>query len=161
MSRISVTCELGEEHADFLEAKLQAAAALVETAPAEISLAIVDGQTMSRLHEQYSGEPGPTDVLTFELGRDAGRVREGEIVVCLPVASAEAARRGHPVEYELMLYAVHGLLHLSGYDDREEAAYARMHDREDEILASIGIGPVFARSRHPPPGLPPPGASEM
>jgi probable rRNA maturation factor len=48
------------------------------------------------------------------------------------------------VEAELALYAVHGTLHLLGYDDRRKADAKRMHDMEDEILSSIGWGPIFA-----------------
>ena len=44
---------------------------------------------------------------------------------------------------ELALYLVHGLLHLAGYDDRDAAAFRRMHRREDEILATLGLGGVF------------------
>ena len=143
---ISVTCDVGEEHADFLEDRLRAAWPLVEAAPRVLSLAVVDGETMARLHEQFLGQAGPTDVLTFELEHDAnGRVTEGEVVVCLPVAAEQAARRGHAVERELLLYAVHGLLHLGGHDDLDDAGYARMHDKEDEILAALGVGTVFAR----------------
>lgn len=143
---ISVTAEVGEAYADFLHAQLLAAWSLVESPPAAVSLAIVDDQTMSRLHEQFMNEAGPTDVLTFELAHDAaGRVTEGEIVVCLPVAQDQARERGHAVEHELLLYAIHGLLHLCGFDDRDESSYRQMHAREDEILAELGVGPVFSR----------------
>ncbi len=143
---IFVTADVGEAYADYLQAQLLAAWSLVESPPAAVSLAIVDGETMSALHEQFMNEAGPTDVLTFEIAHDeAGRVTEGEIVVCLPVAQGQARERGHAVEHELLLYAIHGLLHLSGFDDRDEESYRRMHAREDEILAELGIGPVFAR----------------
>lgn len=143
---ITVTCDVGDEHADFLEQRLRDAWTLAGPSPATVSLAVVDAQTMTRLHEQYLGEPGPTDVLTFELEHDAaGRVTEGEIVVCLAVAVEQAALRGHPVGHELLLYAIHGLLHLSGHDDRDPAGYARMHATEDEILRALGFGDVFSR----------------
>ncbi|MGN6726072.1 MAG: rRNA maturation RNAse YbeY, partial [Tepidisphaeraceae bacterium] len=50
----------------------------------------------------------------------------------------------HGVAQELLLYALHGVLHLSGYDDRTESDHRRMHRREDQILHRIGIGPLFA-----------------
>ena len=141
---ITVTCETGGEHAGFLERYLRAACRHVEKAPATISVAIVDAATMSRLHEQFLGKRESTDVLSFEVERDAaGKIVEGEIVMCLPVAEEEARGRGHPVQHELLLYAVHGLLHLSGYDDVDEAASKRMHAMEDQILRRIKIGPVF------------------
>jgi probable rRNA maturation factor len=103
-----------------------------------------DGE-MSRLHEAYLGIPRPTDVLTFELDHDKrGRVLSGEVIVCLPEAKRQARQRGSFVENELVLYALHGMLHLSGFDDRTVAGYQAMHRKEDQILTRLGIGPVFA-----------------
>lgn len=118
---------------------------------------------MTRLHERHSGDPTPTDVLTFDLGTDvrSGRL-DGEIVVCADVAFAAARRprtadsrrpgtraARRPALAELVLYVVHGLLHLSGHDDHEPGAYRRMHAREDEILMSLGWGAVFATPAAP------------
>ncbi|MCG3128117.1 MAG: Endoribonuclease YbeY [Phycisphaerae bacterium] len=50
----------------------------------------------------------------------------------------------HAACAELSLYVVHGILHLSGYDDHTNAGFQRMHRREDELLASLGYGLVFA-----------------
>jgi probable rRNA maturation factor len=98
------------------------------------------------LHEEFMGVAGPTDVLTFELDHDArGRVVAGEVVVCVPYARREARRRGVAVEKELLLYALHGMLHLCGFDDRTDRDFAIMHRREDEILKKLGVGAVFAR----------------
>ena len=103
---------------------------------------------MSQLHQRFLGIAGPTDVLTFELDHDSrGRVTAGEIVICVPEARRQARLRNTGVERELLLYALHGMLHLSGFDDRTAAGFGRMHQKEDEILARLGIGPVF---RMPP-----------
>lgn len=141
---ISITCQTGAAHAVFLERHLAAACSHVKSAPRAISVAIVDAATISRLHEQFLGKREATDVLSFELERDAQGVSEGEIVVCLDIAQEQSSRRGHAVEKELLLYALHGLLHLSGYDDLEEAGNRRMHAKEDEILEAIGVGAAFA-----------------
>lgn len=99
---------------------------------------------MARLHKQFMNIPGPTDVLTFELARDSrGRVVEGEIVLCVPEARRRAREHGIPLAHELLLYAIHGLLHLSGYDDLTEADFRAIHRAEDRILKRLGIGPVF------------------
>jgi probable rRNA maturation factor len=91
------------------------------------------------------GIPGPTDVLTFPLEADAGgRVTGGEVVVCVPEARRRAREHRTRLEHELLLYALHGMLHLCGYDDRTQRAYAKMHRTEDQILKKLGIGPVFA-----------------
>jgi probable rRNA maturation factor len=108
---------------------------------------------MADLHLRFMDIPGPTDVLTFELDHDPrGRVTAGEVVVCVPYALREARRRRVPPRAELLLYALHGMLHLCGYDDRTDRDFATMHRREDEILNQLGVGPVFAR----PPATAPP-----
>ena len=145
MTSITVTCEVGESHASFLEEHLRAACALIEEVPDVLSVAVVDEETMSGIHERFLGKAGPTDVISFPLeSREDGRVVEGEVVVCLDVAQRESAARIHSVDRELLLYALHGLLHLSGYDDSGGHDALRMHAREDEILTCLGLGPVYA-----------------
>ena len=111
----------------------------------EMSVALVGDARMSELHEQFMGIAGPTDVLTFPLETDArGQVTEGEVVICVTEARRRAPEHGVPLEHELLLYALHGMLHLCGYDDRTQRAYLKMHRTEDQILQRLGIGPVFA-----------------
>ena len=99
---------------------------------------------MSSLHKQFMQIDGPTDVLTFPLDFDAnGREIVGEVVLCVPEAARQARLRGTPVDRELLLYALHGMLHLSGFDDRTEAGFRQMHRKEDDILTRLGLGPVF------------------
>jgi rRNA maturation RNase YbeY len=110
----------------------------------ELSIALVGAKQMSELHHEFLGLTGPTDVLTFELDHDSrGRITSGEIAICVPVARRQARARGGKTEHEVLLYALHGLLHLCGYDDRTESGFQAMHRREDHILAELGIGPVF------------------
>lgn len=139
-----MTSDVGDEYADDLEDRLRQVHTLVPAAPDVLSIAIVDDETMSSLHEEFLQVEGTTDVLTFELAHDAaGRVTEGEIILCLDEARRQVAGRGHEVGHELLLYAVHGLLHLSGYNDVDEAEYAQMHAEEDRLLQAVGLGPVF------------------
>jgi probable rRNA maturation factor len=101
---------------------------------------------MSQIHQQYMKLKGPTDVMTFELEHDRrGKVVAGEVIICLGEARRQATAHGTHVREELLLYAIHGLLHLSGFDDRTAASHAAMHRKEDQILQRIGVGPVFAR----------------
>lgn len=145
MADLTITAaRTGQAYVPYLKRYLPKAIGLVKGAPREISVALVGDARMAELHERFMGIPGPTDVLTFELDHDArGRVTAGEIVICVPYARREARRRGHALQKELLLYALHGVLHLSGYDDRTDPEYHRMHRKEDAILTALGVGPVF------------------
>jgi probable rRNA maturation factor len=124
---------------------LKSAHAILKPPLTELSVALVGDKRMCDLHDRFMGIPGPTDVLTFPLDEDGrGRVTGGEVVVCLPEARRRAREHRTPLEHELLLYALHGLLHLCGYDDRTQRAYATMHRTEDEILNRLGVGPVFS-----------------
>ena len=63
--------------------------------------------------------------------------------LCLDEAARRAIEFGHGVERELLLYAVHGVLHCLGHDDHEEEQRARMHREEDRLLAAVGVGAVY------------------
>jgi probable rRNA maturation factor len=105
----------------------------------EISLAFVDNPTIHRLNQRYLQHDEPTDVLSFPLGEPAASKLAGELVLGVEVAAEQAAVRGHDVQTELMLYVIHGLLHLCGYDDRDDAARAAMRQRERHYLRQLGL----------------------
>lgn len=141
---LSITASVGKSYASFIRRYLRAGHRLIPDAPPELSLAIVSDATMARLHKQFLNLSGPTDVLTFELEQTpAGKLNAGEVIICLGEARRQSRQRGTPVSHELLLYALHGLLHLSGFDDRTQRNYKIMHRMEDSILTRIGIGPVF------------------
>ena len=115
-----------------------------------LSVVVAGARAMSTLHERFLGMSGPTDVLSFDLGSDpdAGRI-DGEIIVCADVARREARRHNKTLSAaraELALYVTHGILHLCGYDDHDEAEFEHMHAREDELLEQLDLGRVFSRS---------------
>ena len=142
---LAVTARTGASYVAYVRRNLRRAHAILNPPLRELSLAFVGDAHMSRLHEQFMNIAGPTDVLTFPLDEDArGRVTAGEVVVCVPEARRRAKAHGVAVERELLLYALHGLLHLSGYDDRTAPDFRRMHRTEDMILTQLGVGPVFA-----------------
>ncbi len=103
---------------------------------------------MSELHEEFLSIAGPTDVLTFPIDIDAaGETIAGEVYVCVSEARRQAKSRGAggiDPKREVLLYALHGMLHLLGYDDRTSRDYRIMHRTEDTILTKLGLGPVFA-----------------
>jgi len=111
-----------------------------------ISVAIVDDERMAEINQTYLAHSGTTDVISFDL-RDADvPCVDGELILSLDTAGREAQLRNHSVEAELMLYAVHGTLHLLGYLDRDPADAKKMHAVEDEILAEMGMGRVYVDS---------------
>jgi probable rRNA maturation factor len=117
---------------------------------AELSILVVDETAMAKLHEQWMGEPGPTDVLAFpmdELRPSQGGGRQdadaptdpallGDVVLCPQVAARQAAEAGHSTEAELELLCTHGILHLLGYDHAEPEEHAEMFGLQGELLES-------------------------
>ncbi len=117
---------------------------------AELSVLLVDEQTMTKLHRQWMGEPGPTDVLAFPMdelrpphlgGNRAGDPEPGDepgllgdVVLCPQVAAGQAAAAGHSTQDELELLCVHGILHLLGYDHAEPEEHAAMFGTQDQLL---------------------------
>jgi probable rRNA maturation factor len=143
---LSINASRWDNHVPFLKKNLLAAHKLAPTPIAEFSIALVGNAKMSELHKRFMGIPGPTDVLTFELDADDnGHVTSGEVVICVPYARKIAKNMGHDLKLELLLYAIHGLLHLSGMNDLKPADYRAMHAMEDKILKKLGLGAVFDR----------------
>jgi probable rRNA maturation factor len=107
---------------------------------ASISIALVDNDTIHRLNMKHLGHDWPTDVITFPLSGDFDPVLAGELVVSAEMAVSTAREMGSGPRHEVGLYLVHGLLHLCGYDDSNEAAASAMHRRQSELLdAAAGL----------------------
>lgn len=103
-----------------------------------ISVAIVDDATIHRLNRQFLDHDYPTDVLSFVLEDEPPRL-EGEIIVSTDTAARCAAELHWPAADELLLYVIHGALHLCGYGDKESAAEAAMRAREASLLDALGV----------------------
>jgi probable rRNA maturation factor len=103
-----------------------------------VNVVIVDDATISQLHERFLHDSSPTDVLSFPLADRPGII-EGEIIVSAQQALDRAAEFGWQPHDELLLYVVHGTLHLLGHEDQTPAGRANMRRREQAVLASLGI----------------------
>jgi probable rRNA maturation factor len=111
---------------------------------AELSVLLVDIETMTRLHVQWMDEPGPTDVLSFPMDElrpgSEDRAPEpgllGDVVLCPQVAREQAAQAGHSTDDELAILCAHGILHLLGYDHAEPAEERTMFGLQRELLES-------------------------
>ena len=107
---------------------------------AQVSLAIVDDATIRELNRRYLNHDDATDVLSFLLEREGGRL-EGEIVVSRDTAARSAPDYGWLPQDELLLYVIHGALHLVGLDDRTPQAAAEMRRQEQHYLRQFGLEP--------------------
>ena len=116
-----------------------------------VSVVLVGHDEMCALNHRHTGRKGDTDVLAFPLQDSLpGDDTIGEVVVCASRAQKEAlARSVEPIE-ELLLYIVHGVAHLAGFDDHTSAERRRMYAREEEILRQAGIRNVreYTAQRH-------------
>ncbi len=110
----------------------------------DVGIILTDNATLHQLNRQYRGFDAPTDVLSFgmiEPGRladaSAGCEDEllvGDIYISLDQAEQQAREAGHPPHREILILAVHGLLHLIGYDHADEDGYDAMRQKEIQIL---------------------------
>ncbi len=130
---------------------------LVRLRPLPIALTFVDDRTIARLHRRFLGVSGPTDVISFPLQPDENPGEGdpiGEVVVSVETAIRTARRRCHAPSAEIALYAVHGILHLLGFEDGNAAEVERMRAAERECLKAAGIekdlfGPARKAQRRP------------
>ncbi len=110
-----------------------------------VEVVLADAETVRELNRLYRGREEPTDVLSFAASEGEALIEApdvprslGEVVVCLPVAEAQASAAGRPVRGEIAHLVVHGLLHVLGYDHEAPADSRRMKEREDRVLESLG-----------------------
>ena len=119
--------------------------ALPETA--EVSLTLVDDEQIHVLNRDYRSVDRPTDVISFALEEGdepaiiggPAEMLLGEIVISMETALRQAAEYGHSLEREVAFLALHGMLHLLGYDHMTQEDEKRMFDKQTEILAALGV----------------------
>ncbi len=110
---------------------------------ATVSIVLVDNAAIHAINRRELGHDWTTDVITFDLS-EPGEGLAGELVVSAEMALAMARSTGGDALDELVLYVVHGLLHLHGFGDGSPEEIAAMRDREAEILASLGRSHPFS-----------------
>ena len=139
----------------WVAGKLREVLVMLGVLSCEWTITIVGDEEMADLHQRTLGQASTTDVLTFDMRDEQGAAREGaaverDTVLCAAEAGRRAGELGHGVREELLLYAVHSLLHVQGYDDVTPSKARRMHRREDELLGALGVGAVYGRKRGQP-----------
>lgn len=105
----------------------------------EISIRIVDNDEMQALNREYRQRDKPTNVLSFstDLPTNIRPQLLGDIVICAPVVATEAADLGKSEQYHWAHMAIHGLLHLLGYDHIDDDEALAMEALEAQLLAQI------------------------
>jgi len=107
-----------------------------------LSIKISDDSAIQELNRSYLGIDAPTDVLSFPMpfeDPESGSQYYGDIIVSYPTAAAQAQQGGHPIEDEIKLLVVHGLLHLLGYNHASEADKKEMWAHQSELLNALEI----------------------
>ncbi len=125
-----------------LQRVLDAALAARRLRACSLTVLLVDDHESAQLHAQHFQDPTATDVMTFPDGGtdpETGLRHLGDLAVGVEVARREAAKRKRRVGDELILYALHGLLHLIGFDDVTPAKQRRMWAEQRRLLAAEGI----------------------
>lgn len=147
---IDETGELAPEQVQQILQLLQLAAKREEvTGDSELSLTFVDNEKIHEINREYRGIDRPTDVISFALeentegemeiiGQDMPRVL-GDIIISIPRAKQQAEEYGHSFMRELGFLAVHGFLHLLGYDHGTKEEEQQMFSRQEEILQEFGL----------------------
>lgn len=119
-----------------------------ESAQGDLSVVLSDDEQLQQLNREYLGIDAPTDVLSFpasETNPESGERYLGDILVSVPRAARQAAAAGHPLEAEVQLLVVHGVLHLLGHDHAHPQDKTRMWAVQAEVLKSLGLGDIQIR----------------
>lgn len=116
--------------------------------PAEISISLVDNESIRELNASYRNKDSATDVLSFPMGEkgnydineETGASILGDIVISMERAVEQARLYGHSLERELGFLTVHSMFHLLGYDHETDGMQARiMHEKEEVVLQGLGL----------------------
>ncbi|MCC7352315.1 MAG: rRNA maturation RNase YbeY [Anaerolineae bacterium] len=138
---------------EALVAAAQATLAAEGQQDCRVTLVITDDEGIRELNRAFAGNDTPTDVLSFSaregspefvLADSDEEAYLGDIIISFPFAVAQASARNLPVARELALLAIHGTLHLLGYDHATSGDEARMWTRQDDVLQALGYEPTDA-----------------
>ncbi|WP_096201307.1 rRNA maturation RNase YbeY [Bacillus sp. FJAT-45350] len=147
---VDETGELKEEQLELVTNVLTKAAEMESVEmDSEVSITFVNDETIQEINREYRDKDKPTDVISFALneqGEDEMEIVGGEgpnllgdIIISVPRITEQANRYEHSFERELAFLAVHGFLHLLGYDHIDENEEKVMFARQEEILTAYGL----------------------
>jgi len=123
------------------------AAAVMSTARAELAIVLTDDSAIRALNRAWRGIDKATNVLSFPTSRAGeGRALLGDIVLAYETIAREAGRQRKPFAHHVAHLAVHGFLHLLGYDHERAADAEAMEQAERDILQRLAIPDPYRRS---------------
>lgn len=145
------TSEVTAQHTELVEKLLQHAAKVEKIEPeTEVSVTFVTNEAIQEINREYRDKDQPTDVISFaleELGEGEMEVTFegmprilGDIIISTDRTKEQAEEYGHSFERELGFLAVHGFLHLLGYDHMVPEDEKVMFGKQEEILQTFGLG---------------------
>ena len=117
----------------------------LDSPEADITIVLTDDAQLHELNREFLGVDAPTDVLSFpasESDPETGAAYLGDILISIPRAAQQAQAAGHPVEAEVQLLVVHGVLHLLGYDHAEAEEKTLMWNEQAKVLERLGLAYV-------------------
>jgi diacylglycerol kinase (ATP) len=109
--------------------------------PGAVTIVLTGENTIQDLNRRFADLDSPTDVLAFpngDIDPETDETYFGDVVIAVPIAQAQANAASHPLETELALLIVHGILHLLGYDHSKPDELERMESRQTIILTDLG-----------------------
>ena len=115
---------------------------------ARVTVRFVGAMEGRRLNREFRGRDQATNVLAFRYDRGAGGALAGDIVLCAPVIAREARQQGKPLRAHYAHLAVHGALHLCGYEHERTSDAERMETAEKRILAKLGFADPYRDAKH-------------
>jgi probable rRNA maturation factor len=118
-----------------------------QTPKANLTLFLTGNAHIQQLNRDYLGHDSPTDVLSFPAGAPMPGMADmaaylGDIIIALPYAARQAAAAGHTTDAECQLLAVHGTLHLLGYDHADPDEKAEMWAAQTAVLTQLGLAHI-------------------
>jgi len=102
-----------------------------------VSLVFCDNKFIKKINKKYLGKNSPTDVISFPLNDTFNPNYLGEVIISVEEALSNSRIYNTSFDYEIVLYMVHGILHLLGYKDYTKMERERMGKKQKEILDSI------------------------
>ena len=131
---------LGKEGAALVAKAAKAALGPKAKALGELCVVFASDAQVHALNKRFLSHDRETDVISFDYPRLKKTLPDspfGDVYVSLGVARRQAKAMGHPLAVEAVTLAVHGTLHLVGYDDMKSADKARMFKRQDALVAAL------------------------